>query len=67
MTEDPELRRMPVGLLRVREHCTFTWRGPVEGGQRTVEVFPEHCAECIAEVRRRGFDLIQKPGGKGPI
>ena len=58
MTDDAEPRHVPVGLLRVRNHCTFTWRGAVTGAQRRVEVLPDHCAECIAEVRRRGLEVI---------
>lgn len=66
MTDDSEPRRLPVGLLRVRNHCTFTWRGLVAGGQRSIEVLPDHCAECVAEVRRLGFDVIYIAADKEP-
>jgi hypothetical protein len=49
---------MLVGLVRIRGHCLFTWREPV-GAERCVEILPDHCAECIAEVRRLGFLLIR--------
>ena len=60
MTERDQDFRPPrglVGLVRVREHCTFNWRSLVESGVRVVEVIPTHCADCIAEVRRRGYRL----------
>jgi hypothetical protein len=47
----------PVGLIRVRDHCTFTWRGPED--ERTVEIEAHHCADCIADVRTRGYRLIE--------
>jgi CheY-like chemotaxis protein len=49
------------GITRVRACCLFRWfeRG---GAPRTLELRPEHCAACTAEVRataeERGFRLI---------
>jgi hypothetical protein len=54
-----------VGLLRMREHCMFTWKELQLGGPRSVEIGPSHCATCIAEVRQLGYQLIYKDGA-GP-
>jgi hypothetical protein len=45
------------GLFRPREHCTFTWTLDAEDEQRTVLVRSDHCEQCIAELRRRGYRL----------
>jgi len=63
VTQNPKTPVILVGLLRVREHCTFTWQGP-ERGQRSVEIVSTHCSECIAEIRRLGYQLIYKEGAK---
>ena len=47
-----------VGLIRVREHCTFTWEEPQAGGQRSAEVRTTHCAECAAVLRGLGYRLV---------
>jgi hypothetical protein len=47
-----------VGLLRVRQHCTFTWRKAARQDERIVEVFANHCSDCVDEVRRRGYRLV---------
>lgn len=60
MSGDRKPARVPVGLLRVREHCTFAWNTTPGADQRSVDVLPSHCEECIAEVRRRGFELVDK-------
>jgi hypothetical protein len=43
-----------VGLIKVRRCCTFTWHEWREAdplrGDRFIEVGPEHCPACIAEV-----------------
>jgi hypothetical protein len=46
-----------VGLIRVNDHCLFTWRGLApedfdgEGPPpRTVEVREDHCQPCVDEV-----------------
>jgi len=45
----------PIGLIRVDEHCLFTW---VErGSRRVVQVESHHCEHCVAEVQRLGFGL----------
>jgi hypothetical protein len=46
-----------VGLVRVRDHCTFRWsvRGSTE--VRTAEVDVSHCSECIEELESRGYVL----------
>jgi hypothetical protein len=45
-----------VGLLRLRECCLFTWRESRDRQKRTVVIEPNHCAQCIAELRRIGVD-----------
>jgi hypothetical protein len=64
MKHDPEDRRLSIGLLPVRDHGAFTWFRPSNGDQRDVHVLADHREECISEVRRRGYDLIAKPGDK---
>lgn len=66
MSADPPPPVMLVGLMRVREHCTFTWRKPETGGVRAVEVLADHCLQCIAELRRGGFELINPDGTAYP-
>lgn len=54
-------RLQVTGLLQVNGHCLFSWREPLRAdGTRTVEIRPEHCAACIAELRRypRPFRLV---------
>ena len=64
MNEEPERPRVPTGLIRVREHCTFAWSEPATKAPRLVEVLPSHCSECIAEIRRRGFRLTERSVGE---
>ena len=47
-----------VGLIRVREHCTFTWKEPEAGGRRSAEIRTTHCAECVAVLRELGYRLV---------
>jgi hypothetical protein len=54
------------GLLRPRDHCTFTWTQAEDAEIRTVEVRPDHCLQCIAELRRRGHRLISSDGNELP-
>jgi hypothetical protein len=49
---------MLVGLLRLRGHCTFSWREPEGGGRRAVEVQTTHCEACVAELRERGYRIV---------
>jgi len=65
MVTDPKEHRTStilVGLVRMREHCTFNWRQP-EGAVQTIEVLPHHCEDCLREARRRGFRLARPDGG----
>jgi hypothetical protein len=52
-----------VGLIRVREHCTFNWQRLDGADVRSVIVQDHHCLQCLAEARRRGFRLIVPDGG----
>jgi hypothetical protein len=54
-----------VGLIRVDDHCLFTWRGPATETRRrgvldrSVEINDDHCKLCIEEVvMRLGFGTI---------
>lgn len=42
------------GLMKVRGCCVFTWREwrltPADRAERMVEVGPEHCPACLAEL-----------------
>lgn len=62
MTRHPKQPVMLVGLLRIPEHCTFTWQEPEGGGQRSVEIVRTHCAECVAEIRKLGYRLVYESG-----
>ena len=62
MTTDPTPPAILVGLVTVREHCTFTWRRSESGGARSVEIRPDHCPQCVAELGRRGARLITPDG-----
>jgi len=42
----------------IRQHCTFVWRQPESGYQRSVDVEAHHCPACIAELEKQaGFVL----------
>jgi hypothetical protein len=47
-----------VGLVRIRGHCTFTWRKSQQQPQRRVEIRASHCRDCVDEVRRLGYVLV---------
>jgi hypothetical protein len=62
-----------VGTLTVRQHCTFVWRQPLGRWRRFVDVRPEHCMRCVADLlrmaqsenlclERRAADLPQHTG-----
>jgi hypothetical protein len=56
--------RTIVGLIRINNHCLFTWRAMdthgTAGGDapRFVEATAEHCRACVDEVVRRGFSVV---------
>lgn len=47
-----------VGLVRLRDHCTFAWEATEPGGRRTVRVRSNHCPQCVAELRELGYALL---------
>ena len=53
-TEDPPSPEL-VGLVKVREHCVFTWRALSTLGAKRVRVEREHCDACIASVQEIGY------------
>jgi hypothetical protein len=55
-----------IGLLRLRDHCTFTWRGTEGRDERTIEIHSDHCLQCLAEARRRGYRLVTSDGKDYP-
>lgn len=58
-SQGPGKRAALVGLIRIREHCTFSWQEPEGGGRRTVVVRSNHhCAGCVAELRELGYRLV---------
>lgn len=63
MAVEPRKPVVLVGLIRLREHCTFTWQEPVGGKRRSAEVRATHCAECVAELRELGYLLVQEDQG----
>ncbi len=49
-----------IGLIRVRDHCLFTWREQEFNRRtRTIELTPEHCEECIQEIRNLSSEALQ--------
>ena len=48
----------------IRQHCTFVWRQPESGYQRTVEVEPQHCPACVAELERQPGFVLHHPRKK---
>lgn len=64
--DDHSFPRPLVGLVRVREHCTFTWRKATPGAPASVEVREDHCPQCLADVRRRGYRLLSPDGQDYP-
>ena len=64
MNDDDQLYKRPlVGLVRVREHCTFAWRKVSPRTPASIEVRENHCPQCVADVRQRGYRLLA-PGGQ---
>jgi hypothetical protein len=61
---DPIEPSVLVGRIRLRQHCAFTWEEPQQGGLRTARVRVNHCAECIAELRKLGYLLAREDPGK---
>jgi hypothetical protein len=49
-----------LGLIRLRDHCAFTWEEPVGGGQRLARVRNTHCENCIAELAKRGYLTVRE-------
>ena len=49
---------MLVGLIRLREHCAFSWEEPERGGNRVARIRSTHCADCITELRKLGYLLV---------
>jgi hypothetical protein len=49
-----------VGLIRMRDHCTFTWRQHEGSDLRSVEVRATHCSECVAALETSGFRLVRE-------
>ena len=45
------------GLIRLRDHCTFTWEQPEGDPQRTAIVRETHCDRCVAALRDLGYLL----------
>lgn len=58
MTSEPRGHAVLVGLIRINQHCTFSWEQPQEGGSRSAEVGSTHCAACVEELRRLGYVLL---------
>jgi hypothetical protein len=62
MTKGPTSDSSRTGLLRPREHCTFTWTQDEDQADRTVTIRRDHCLQCVAELRRRGHRLVSEDG-----
>lgn len=66
MTKGPASDSSRTGLLRPREHCTFTWTQEGDQGDRKIVVRGSHCAQCVAELRRQGHRLVSEDGAELP-
>ena len=47
------------GLTRINGCCSFRWVGSDASEERYALVEPDHCADCVAELERRGFHLVE--------
>jgi hypothetical protein len=45
------------GLIKINDHCLFTWCETIATRQRRIELRPEHCAACIDELKK----LLKQP------
>jgi len=66
VTDDSSSASPLVGLVRIREHCTFTWRRATPSAEVSVEVRETHCTKCVAEARFRGYRLLGPDGQDHP-
>ena len=64
--DDPTSIKPLVGLVRVREHCTFAWRKVTPAAPASIEVRENHCPQCVADIRRRGYRLLSPDGQDYP-
>jgi hypothetical protein len=60
--DGPSSQRPLVGLVQMREHCTFAWRKATPAAVPSIEIDENHCPQCIAEVRQRGYRLLTADG-----
>lgn len=66
MTKAPASGPLRTGLLRPRDHCTFTWTQGEGEAERTVVVRRDHCLQCVARLRRGGHRLVSEDGSEQP-
>jgi len=45
------------GLIRLRDHCTFTWEQAEGDPQRTAIVRETHCPRCVTALGELGYLL----------
>ena len=57
MPAGPKKPHVLTGLVRMREHCTFTWEQPEGEPRRTAIVRENHCEACVTAVREQGYLL----------
>jgi CheY-like chemotaxis protein len=50
------------GTTKIFGHCLFRWHERQADGWRVVELEPDHCETCVAELRRVTKGEIQVPG-----
>ena len=50
----------------IRQHCTFVWRQPESGYQRSVDIEPHHCPACIAELEKQAGFVLHDLRRKAP-
>ena len=50
-------RHVFTGLVRLRDHCTFTWEQREGEPLRTAIVRENHCEACVTAVRELGYLL----------
>jgi hypothetical protein len=48
-----------IGLTRVNEHCTFTWKQASPSEPKMILVKSWHCDDCVEEARQLGFEVLE--------
>jgi hypothetical protein len=58
MTQPRDLGGL-VGLIKVRDHCTFAWRRWVVDDTRRATRLSTHCDACVAAMQELGYVVLE--------